>query len=430
MMRALAYEALCDVYMNGDFSDQVIDSYLTNHELNELDKKLFTNIVYGTIQHQMTLDYYVKPFIQTKIKKDLKILLWMSVYQMEYLDRVPTFAIINEAVEVAKNKIGFHQSQITNGILRAVSREGVKDISLIKDPVHRMSIKYSMPHWIIKYWRKFYEDDVIEDTLKTLNMPPLQWIRVNSKKMNKEQVIELLELDGYEVLNKDVIEYGFAIQGPSIQHHKLFNDGILSMQDISSMLVTNELYASGHDLILDTCSAPGGKTMYIANQLDEGHIVANDINKQKVADIKSQIQRLGINCVTVMNEDSREYDFQQQFDRIIVDAPCSGLGVLRRKPEIKYNKTMEDMLELSDIQLSILNHVKQYLKPGGTLVYSTCTIFQQENENVSYTFKKQHEDIEFDHTEYKDSLIEHNTHQILPQHFNGDGFFVSRFIKK
>ena len=428
-VRALALELYEDVIDNKAYSNIVLNEALRFEELNSQDKGLLTEILYGTLQHKLTLEYYVRPFVKTKLRRWQRYLLLISIYQLEYLDRVPDFAVINEAVEIAKERGGLQAGKQINGILRAYLRGERPNIDDIKNDAARLSLKYSMPKWLVKHWFKHYSTEETERIISSLNEKPQMYLRVNKKLIDRDNLIEILLNEGYDVrestLHPDAIEFN----GQNITHSSSYKDGFFAIQDVSSMFVNLALDPDDDDDILDVCSAPGGKGLHALESMDSGSVTLGDVHEHKITLIDNEASRLQHTNYEAFVADAETHDYGRHFDRIIVDAPCSGLGVVKRKPEIKYERNEESINELVELQLDILDNVKKYLKPNGILIYSTCTIHQLENENVAYTFKKNHDDIEFDDFSIPAFNFTGPYRQILPYEHQTDGFFIARFKK-
>ncbi|UTB80924.1 16S rRNA (cytosine(967)-C(5))-methyltransferase RsmB [Staphylococcus carnosus] len=429
-VRALAFETLEAIFQDKAYSNLKLNEVLKANELSRADKNLLTELVYGTIKRKITLEYYLKPFVQTRIKGWMRHLLWMSIYQYQYLDKVPDHAIINEAVEIAKVRGGLHNSKVVNGILRNMMRSNLPNPADIKDDKQRISIMYSMPKWIVKHWVTHYGVDTTERIAQSMLERPGQTVRVNLTRKTVAQAIQQLQDEGYTVVQDSDIEYCLHASGKPVAESRAFKDGIVSIQDKSSMFVAQILAPAEGDDILDACSAPGGKACQTAELLDgTGHVDATDIHEHKIDLIEHNVRKLRLKNVTAFQHDATK-SYEKMYDKILVDAPCSGLGVLRHKPEIKYMQTPETINNLVELQLEIMNNIKDSVKPGGVIVYSTCTIEQMENENVIYTFLKQNKDFEFEpflHPRTKEKV---KTLQILPQDFDSDGFFITKIRRK
>lgn len=428
-VRALALELYEDVVDKKAYSNIVLNEALRFEELNTQDKGLLTEILYGTLQNKLTLEYYVRPFVKTKLRRWQRYLLLISIYQLEYLDRVPDFAVINEAVEIAKERGGLQAGNQINGILRAYLRGERPNIDEIKDDASRLSLKYSMPKWLVKHWFKHYSVEETERIVSSLNEKPQMYLRVNKKLIDRDNLIEMLLTEGYDVRESNLHPDAIEFNGQNITHSSSYKDGFFAIQDVSSMFVNLALNPDDNDDILDACSAPGGKGLHALESMDRGSVSLGDVHEHKITLIENEAARLQHTNYEAFVADAKTHDYGQQFDRIIVDAPCSGLGVVKRKPEIKYERNEESISELVELQLDILGNVKKYLKPNGILIYSTCTIHQLENENVAYTFKKNHDDIEFDDFSIPAFNFTGPFRQILPYEHQTDGFFIARFKK-
>lgn len=428
-VRALAIETIQDIINDKAYSNIIINDVLSNNELNRADKGLYTELVYGTLKRKYTLDYLLKPFVQTKLKGWVRQLLWMSIYQYVYLDKIPEHAIINEAVEIAKYKGGPHNGNVVNGILRNIMRSDLPDFTEITDDKKRIAIEYSLPKWLVDHWTTHFGIEKTETIAQSFLDKVTTTVRVNLTRISVDDAIRRLT-DDYIVEQDREIETCLHISGKPIIESRMFKDGLISIQDKSSMFIGELMALKEGDQVLDACSAPGGKACHIAEILNgTGHVDATDIHEHKIDLIDFNIRKLRLSNISAFEHDATE-KYDKVYDKILVDAPCSGLGVLRHKPEIKYEQSQHAIESLVEIQLEILNNVKYNVKPGGTMIYSTCTIEQMENENVVYTFLKENKDFEFDQFEHPITGEKVKTMQILPQDFNSDGFFITRIRRK
>lgn len=429
-VRALAFETILDIINDKAYSNIIINDVLSNNELNRADKGLYTELVYGTLKRKYTLDYLLKPFVQTKLKGWVRQLLWMSIYQYVYLDKIPEHAIINEAVEIAKYKGGPHNGNVVNGILRNIMRSDLPDFTEITDDKKRIAIEYSLPKWLVDHWTTHFGIEKTETIAQSFLDKVTTTVRVNLTRISVDDAIRRLTDDDYIVEQDREIETCLHISGKPIIESRMFKDGLISIQDKSSMFIGELMALKEGDQVLDACSAPGGKACHIAEILNgTGHVDATDIHEHKIDLIDFNIRKLRLSNISAFEHDATE-KYDKVYDKILVDAPCSGLGVLRHKPEIKYEQSQHAIESLVEIQLEILNNVKYNVKPGGTMIYSTCTIEQMENENVVYTFLKENKDFEFDQFEHPITGEKVKTMQILPQDFNSDGFFITRIRRK
>ncbi|UXR70350.1 MULTISPECIES: 16S rRNA (cytosine(967)-C(5))-methyltransferase RsmB [unclassified Staphylococcus] len=429
-VRELSFETLEAVLKDGAYSNLKMNEVLQEHELSPADRGLYTALVYGTLKRKLTLDFYLKPFIKTRVKGWVRRLLWMSLYQFVYMDKIPTHAIINEAVEIAKQRGGKQTGNTVNAILRQATTQPLRNIDSVKNKDERLSVRYSLPTWIIRHWKTHFGLETTEAIAEQMLLPAVQTVRVNRTKISVASVVQQLEEEGYHVQQDRDITHCLIVEGTGVMQSQLFKQGKISIQDKSSMFVAEMMNLQPGHNVLDCCSAPGGKSCHMAEILDgSGHILATDIHDHKIGLIQHNINKLGLSGIEAHQHDAT-VPYEGEFDRILVDAPCSGLGVLRHKPEIRYTMTQETVDELVKIQLQILNNVAQNLKIGGELIYSTCTIEQMENENVIYTFLKAHPEFEF--VTIKDPRTDQQvkTLQLLPQDYDADGFFITKIRRK
>lgn len=291
-VRALALELYEDVIDNKAYSNIVLNEALRFEDLNSQDKGLLTEILYGTLQHKLTLEYYVRPFVKTKLRRWQRYLLLISIYQLEYLDRVPDFAVINEAVEIAKERGGLQAGKQINGILRAYLRGERPNIDDIKNDAARLSLKYSMPKWLVKHWFKHYSTEETERIISSLNEKPQMYLRVNKKLIDRDNLIEILLNEGYDVRESNLHPDALEFNGQNITHSQSYKDGFFAIQDVSSMFVNLALDPDDDDDILDVCSAPGGKGLHALESMDSGSVTLGDVHEHKITLIDNEAARL------------------------------------------------------------------------------------------------------------------------------------------
>lgn len=441
-VRFVALETLLRIENGGAYSNLLLRDVMNQKQLNEKDGRLLTELVYGTISRRLLLDYFISSFIKNTKKVDpwVSALLRMSLYQMLYLDKVPTHAIVNEAVEIAKEKGNPGIGKFVNGVLRAIQRNGVPSLEQIADPLERLTIEISLPLWLTT---KLVAQIGWEETRKlglSLLLANQVSGRIDTRFISREEAIQQLQEEGIKAKESVVSCYGVVAEKGFLAGSSLYASGRLTIQDESSMLVAPAMQIAPEHQVLDACGAPGGKTTHIATFLDPekgGQVIALDIHAHKTKLIEQNAQRLHMTeTVTTKVMDARDAGshFQpQQFDRILVDAPCSGLGLMRRKPDIKYNKQPEDLKRLPEIQLTILESVAPTLKSSGIMVYSTCTIVEEENQKVVQRFLANHPEFELidvTGSEKVAASVSQKMVTIYPHQYMTDGFFISCLRKK
>lgn len=441
-VRFVALTLLERVDKGGAYSNLVVKEAIEKSKLNSKDARLLTEMVYGTISQQLRLDFYLAPFLKQAKKIDpwVRCLLRLSVYQLEFLDKVPSHAILNEAVEIAKERGNIGASKFVNGVLRTLQREGVPSLENISDEKERLSIEFSLPLWLVE---TFIAQMGIAET-RTLGQSLLEPShvsgRVDTRFCTRENALKELNELGIEAKASKLSAVGVVAEKGFLAGSQLFQAGEMTIQDESSMLVAPILQVAPNHHVLDACAAPGGKTTHIATYLDKtqgGQVTALDIHPHKVKLIQQNADRLHVaDVVEARQLDAREVatTFEAAtFDRILVDAPCSGMGLIRRKPDIKYQKQASDFEKLPTIQLEILESVAPTLKSGGLLVYSTCTILSAENEAVVAAFLANHPEFELAPLTVNrrvQTAVKENCLTIYPQTFHSDGFFISCLRKK
>mgnify|MGYP002478157494 FL=1 len=424
---------------NGSYSNLQVSAVIESSSMNDADKRLFTTIVYGVIQHKLTLEYQLSKFL--KDPKDtqnwVKELLYTAMFQMEYLDRVPNRAIFDESIKIAKKLGNDGTRRFVTGVLHQIDRQGFPDPRKIDDSLLRTSIEYSIPEWLINLLAEQLGIEKTISILKSLNTVPKQSVRVNNAKISKEELVSQLHSAGFDVSSSQVSKSGLIIEGGNVLHSKFFEEGLLTPQDESAMLPVEEMNVQESDTVLDACSAPGGKTTQIAASLDSGKVVALDIHEKKLKIVQKNAARLGVSDkVETIALDARKVGDKfadNYFDKILVDAPCSGLGLMRRKPEIRYEKKLSDIQKLENIQEQILDSVAKKVKTGGTITYSTCTIVNQENQQVIEKFLKHNSNFEIAPVSKSfrlKSSVNSGMIKIYPDDFDSDGFFVCSLVRK
>lgn len=432
-VRDAALSILMEIENEQAFSNLLLHKTIELYDLPVKDRALLTELTYGTLQQQMTLDYYLQPFIRGKVQPWVRQLLRLSVYQIVYLSKIPPHAVVNEAVKIANKRGHKGISSMVNGILRSILREGVPSLDEIEDPIVRLSIETSHPEWLIRRWVEQYGLEETTAFAVMNNLPPVTTARINSTKTNRGEVIGLLKKEGVLAEPGRLADKSIQVQSGSLAATEAFKQGLLTVQDESSMLPAAALQAEPGMKVLDMCAAPGGKTTHIAELMnDEGKVYAHDLHPHKLRLIEQNAKRLGLTSIQTSSGDSRnllELYEEETFDRVLVDAPCSGFGVIRRKPEIKYKKTVQDVKQLAAIQKDLLDVAAHLVKPDGIIVYSTCTIDKAENDEVAKSFLAAHEQFE------AAAFTVHNTAaegslQVLPHEYDSDGFFVAAFRKK
>lgn len=437
-VRDAALSILMEINQNQAYSNLLLNRTIKKYDIDAKDRGLLTELTYGTLQHRLTLDYYLEPFVKGKLDAWVRELLRLSIYQIVYLTKIPPHAVVHEAVEIAKRRGHKRIAPTVNGILRSILRKGVRPIEDIEDEIERMSIETSHPSWLIERWVKQFGKEEALAMAHENNHPARMTARVNSLKATVDEALTALSKEGIDALKGENIPGSLQTLSGSLANTEAFAEGLLTIQDESSMLPVLALDVQPDMKVLDMCAAPGGKTTFIAEKMnDKGEIHAHDLHEHKLALIESNAKRLGIQSISTKSGDSRELDSLYEpasFDRILVDAPCSGLGVIRRKPEIKYNKTEQDLSSLTEIQGQLLDTAYKLIKDDGIIVYSTCTVEYDENEGMVRRFLEKHPDMTMapltglanhDSLAIKDDML-----QILPQHFGSDGFFIAAFRKK
>ena len=425
--RELVLDMLLQITRDGEYSHIVIKNVLDKYQyLDKRERAFITRVVNGTLERMIEIDYIINQFSKVKVNKMkpvIRTILRSSVYQMKYMDSVPDSAICNEAVKLAGKRGFVNLKGFVNGVLRNISRNLDKvNYPDEKDKAVYISVKYSLPEWLVKQWLKTYDEETVKGIGSAfLEEKPLT-VRFNEHKVQKSELIAILQKEGVTV--KEVPEVPCALYLSGYDHLSAlpsFCDGLYQVQDLSSMQVALWSEVKEEDQVLDVCAAPGGKAIHIAELLNEtGHVEARDLTEYKVNLIRDNIERSGLSNIDAVCHDATIYDpeWKEKADIVIADLPCSGLGVLGKKPDLRYKMNEKTEADLAALQRKILSVVKDYVKPDGKLLYSTCTIHREENEENVAWFLRQYPEFE---------LVKER--QMLPGRDAGDGFYIA-ILKK
>lgn len=428
-LKIAASELLLDIE-NGSYSNIALNDFFGKNKLMYKEKAFITEIVYGVIRNRIFIDYVINKFAKKIKKKEIYFLTAITIYQIFYM-KSDEAGSVWEAADIVKKIYGKEVAGFINAVLRNIIAE--KEIiteELIKSK--KFDILYSYPSWIVGMFKKEYKEEYIE-AMKSYKKSSKLGVRVNLLKYSCEEFEEYIKNKNGTILKK--CENHYYIESIDIVNSELFKEGKLFIQDGASFLVSKLSKVSAGDVVLDACSAPGSKTSVLAEMMNNnGRIIALDIYEHKIKLIEENCNKLGITIVEALCKDAREVcEINQEYDKIIVDAPCSGLGILRKKPEIVYNKSYEDIAKLSKLQFEILTSCAKKLKTNGILIYSTCTFTKQENIEVIKKFMNENQGYVVESAEIPDNII-YNTDEIggvqidyKEEYF--DGFYMIKLKK-
>ena len=435
--REIAVKVLDRVIREGAYSNIILSKELNASDLSDQDKGLTTEIVYGTLRRLKTIDMILASLVKDLSVMDKKVLtiLRVAIYQMKFLDKIPPYAACNEAVELAK-EVSEKDGKLVNGILRNyLSKDGNVEINF-RNKIDELAFNLSFEPWMIRMLIKQYGEAEAIRILEELNNTPGVTVRVNNIKADYEDVFEELESEGYEVEEGEVCPEAISITGgKGIEKNQVFIDGKITVQDESAMLIAPLLDIEDNLTVIDLCCAPGGKTTHIGELLNNtGKVLAFDLYPQKLELVRENAERLGITNIDLGEMDATKLNVNLigLADRVLIDVPCSGIGIIRKKPEIKWTKKRSEIKELVEIQRQIMDNAWEYLKKDGVMIYSTCTVNKEENqENITW-FLNKHKDAKIEkifvgreeNLRYDDL----GTLTIFPNQYM-DGFFVTK-IKK
>jgi len=420
------------------------DSFKRYRYLTSLDRAFLTELTYGVIRWRGKLDWVIRHFSKIPLEKiELETLniLRLGLYQVLFLSRTPSSAAVNESVELAKRIRGKGGAGFVNAVLRSAIRQKdeIRHPDIVEDPALHISVAQSHPLWLVQRWIK---EMGVEETLKICtfnNQISSLALRTNTVKLNQKELIEKLRGVELKPFPTTFSEEGIVLQDPPPTSELPFiKEGLYIIQDEASQLVTSILDPKPGERILDACAAPGGKTTHMAQKMeDRGEIYALDLSKGKLDLIEEMCQRLGIKIVKTIKTNAAQplpIPKGMRFDRILADVPCSGFGTLRKNPDLKWRRGEKDIKRLSELQFSILSNLSVYVKEGGVLIYSTCTVFHEENEDGVEKFLEEHPEFELDRIdkvlpEKCHPFIQNRYFKTFPPEDEMDGFFVARLIK-
>lgn len=414
--RKYAVDILNKCQENNNFNlDEILENY---KNLESRDFGFIKTLVYGTTRYRLRLDYIIKKLSKIPLRKiDISIMniLRMSLYQLIYMDNIPDSAAINEAVNLAKVFGNRGSSGYVNGSLRNFSRNREKFLEISEDYKKSLSIKYSYPEWIIDEIKKSYGKDKLESVLEYFNKEPEFGIRINSLKFSEDEVIDSLEDNGFKLLKMNNSKYGYIVKNPAgIFSLNIYKEGGFYVQSESSQFVTEKIRDfKDISYILDLCASPGGKITSAYEILEgRGEFLACDINSYKLSIIKENANRLSHKNIRVLKNDAIKFNdsFKENYDLVILDAPCSALGLIRKYPEMKYQKSINDVKSLASMQKKMLDNALKYINENGYIIYSTCSFTIDETINITHNIEDKSVRI------IEESLIS-------PDDFNSDGFY-------
>ena len=429
--RKFVLKLLLRLEQDGSYSNILLDKKLAASDLSEQDKRFASALFYGVIERRLTLDAVIDHYCTNKSQKlgnEVRNILRLGVYQLKFMDSVPDSAAVDESVKLAKRTRNPASAGFVNAVLRSFIRDE-KALPTVKGRIKQLSLEYSCPEWLVRKWTEDYGDSACERILACAIGKAPEYVRLNTVKLSEDEIISSLEEQGVSVTKTAVAGCVRLSFGGSVEELDAFKNGLIHVQDLSCQLCCKALEPQRGDTVLDLCAAPGGKTFTIAELMsDEGSVYAFDLHDNRVRLISEGAGRLGLSCVRASVNNAKVFDPEMpKADRILCDVPCSGLGVIRRKPEIKY-KPADELERLPGIQLDILKTSSQYLKPGGVLVYSTCSLSVAENEDVIEKFLEDNKDFAPEPLGKAFGARSEDTHiTVLPDDYDSDGFFIAKF---
>lgn len=426
--RNLVVDILLAVTRDGEFSHIAIRDVLDKYRyLPKQDRAFITRLSQGTLERMIELDAIINQFSKTKVKKMkpvIAVILRSGVYQLKYMDSVPDSAACNEAVKLTVKRGFSGLKGFVNGVMRNIARnlDQIKQPDADKEPEKYLSVRYSVPEWIVARFIRQYGKEACEKSLEAFLQPHPTSVQVDTDRISMEEITASLQAQGITVTQNPEIKRALFLSGyEALDEIEEFENGLLYVQDTASMLAVEMAAPKPGDTVIDVCAAPGGKSVYAARMIGEtGHVESRDLTEYKVEMIEDNIERCQLSNMTAKVWDATEFDAsaEEKADVVIADLPCSGLGVIGTKTDIKYNASEEKIQELAALQQEILQVVCRYVKPDGTLLYSTCTMTKEENEENVHKFLETHTEFELE-----------QMRQCFPYE-RCDGFFMAKMHRK
>lgn len=437
-VRGIAIKVLSRIERTDAYLERLLDYELKQHELSPPDKALLYELVHGVIRWMGRLDWILSGFYKGQFSKALPILknsLRVALYQIMFLDKVPEYAAVNEAVEFIKKLLGQKPADISNAVLRNILRS--KGSLRYPDPqenlIGYLSTYYSHPAWIVKRWLARYGKEETEKLLIANNEKPLNTLRINTQKTTVDEFLSLLNSVGIKYIQAEHLPGFVKLQTlVNIGNWQYFTEGFCTIQDESAGLICNLLSPKPGQRVLDLCAAPGGKMSYIGQMMeDTGDLVGVEIFEARMKVLNQAMKRTGLKNYTTVVSDAVTYQ-AEPFDIVLADVPCSGFGTFSKKPDIKWKKELLDIKQITRLQSEILQHAATMVKPGGVLVYSTCTIEPEENEEVVFQFLSKNPNFKIESAEnYVPAAVvdSHGFIRTLPHIHKMDGAFGARLTR-
>ncbi len=436
--RSLALGVLQDVFVNGAYANIALSKKLNESKLSPLDRRLATELVYGSVKACGTLDWLLGHYVKKPLSQTDPLvvnILRLGMYQLYFMDKIPSSAAVNESVNLAKTFAHPGASGFVNAVLRSAVREPekVRYPNLAKDPLRHIALREFHPEWLVRHWLdKLGTGETLALCHFNNSYPPLS-LRTNTLRISREDLLQKLAEAGAEAEPSVLIPEGILCRRMGDEPLRFLREGLCQAQDESSMLVAHVVAPQPGDFVIDACAAPGGKSTHMATLMqNQGRVLATDIHPHKILLIEDNRRRLGLDIIEARQLDATELhlSYAMQADRVLVDAPCSGLGVLRRRPDARWRKETS-LKELPALQKKILQSAAQCVKPGGVLVYSTCTLEEAENDSIVLEFLQANPDFALDTTgAYFPVPRQESMVTLWPQRDGTDGFFIARMSRK
>ena len=443
-VRDLATQILLKVDTRRSYADRLLEHAFQSNALDARDRALLTELTYGTLRWRGMLDSCLERWGRRRLEETapvLRVLLGVAMYELMCLDKIPAYAVLDEAVETAKRHANVKAAGFVNGVLRNYLR-GKKKLAkpdLENAPLGAVAEYWSHPEWLVKRWLSYFDRAEIEALLEANNAEPPLVVRANRRKITRAELLSLLSSGGIQAFAAPYASEGIRIESHSaVAQIPGLAEGLFQVQGESSQLIAYLLGPQPGERILDACAAPGGKTTQIAELMDDRGVVdAVDVSSSGIARINQNASRLGLKSIRSIEGDVTQDlgdRLQPSYDRVLVDAPCSGFGTLRSHPEIKWQRSESDIERLARLQQQIMASVSRYVKFGGVLVYSTCTLTDRENERIVEDFLTRHSGFVLDEAcrflpEEARSMVRGKYFMALPHRHNTDGFFAARLRK-